>query len=77
MSIYASRKFWSEAADRALKTAAQAPLLAWGVGDVAMNAFDLDWSLGLGLALGGALFSLLTSVGSANIGEAGTASVIG
>lgn len=72
MSIYASRTFWTEAFDRAIKTAAQAPLLAWSVGDIGANAFELDWGLGLGFAAGGAVLSLLTSVATANIGQSGT-----
>lgn len=76
MSIYASRRFWTETADRAIKTAAQAPLLAWSVGDVGANAFELDWGLGLGFAAGGAVISLLTSIASARIGSADTPSVM-
>lgn len=77
MSIYTHRKFWADAADRALKSAAQAVILAWGIGDVAANALEFDWQLGLGFATGGAVISLLTSIASADIGEAGTPQAIG
>jgi len=64
-----TRRFWRETLDRAVKSAAQAPLVVWGVGDVALNAFELDWRLGAGVAAGAALVSLLTSLASAPIGE--------
>ena len=63
-----SREFWIATAERAVKSAAQAPLVAWGVGDVALDVFALDWRLGLGVAAGGALVSVLTSLASAGAG---------
>lgn len=67
--------YWKETADRAIKSAAQAVLLGLGLGE-GLNAFDIDWQLALGFALGGAFLSLLTSVISAKFGEKGTASLI-
>lgn len=67
--------FWKETADRAIKSAAQAVLLGVGLGE-GLNAFDVDWQLGLGFALGGAVLSLLTSVASAPFGVRGTASFV-
>lgn len=46
--------------DRAVKTAAQSALLTIGADQV--NALDADWRLVGGMALGGALLSLLTNV---------------
>lgn len=66
--------FWKDAGERALKTAAQAVILGLALAEGA-NAFDLDYKLALGLALGGAGLSLLTSVVSAPFGTAGTASL--
>ena len=69
--------FWSDVAERAVKSAAQAPLLALGLSDTGpLNAFELDLGLGAGFAAGGALISVLTSLASAPIGEGGTASVL-
>lgn len=69
--------FWREAAERAIKSAAQAPLVAWGVGELAApDAFTLDWRLGLGVAAGGALVSVLTSLVSARVGDRRSPSLI-
>lgn len=63
-------EFWLDTAERAIKSAAQAPLVAWGVGELAApDAFDLDWRLGLGVAAGGALVSVLTSLVSGRVGD--------
>ena len=72
-----TRKFWRETLERAVKSAAQAPLVAWGVGDLALNAFELDWRLGAGVAAGGAIVSLLSSLASAPIGEPESPSLAG
>ena len=66
--------FWKDTAERALKTAAQAVILGLGLAQGA-NLFDMDWKAALGLAAGGALLSLLTSVVSAPFGNKGTASL--
>lgn len=67
-------RFWKDAAERAVKTAAQAVLLAIGGG--AVNALTLDWATLGGSFLGGALLSLLTSIASNALGDKGTASAI-
>lgn len=71
-----SGSFWRQAAERAAKTAAQAVAAAWAVGDGLLDAFALDWSAGLGIALGGAVASLITSVASAPLGPQGTPSLV-
>ncbi len=71
-----SWRFWREAIERALKSAAQAPLTVWAVGDGYLNAFEMDWQLGLGVALGGAAFSLLTSIATVKLGAADSPSAI-
>ena len=65
--------FWKDAGERALKSAAQAAVLALG-GD-ALNAWSIDWQTISGLGLGGAALSLLTSVASAGVANRGTASL--
>lgn len=62
-SIYTAA-FWKAAAERAVKTAAQAAVLAVGADSLAANALVFDWQAMGGFALGGAVLSLLTSVGS-------------
>ncbi len=67
--------FWKETADRGIKSAAQAVLLGLGLGE-GLNAFDVDWRLALGFALGGTFLSVLTSMISAPFGVRGAASFI-
>lgn len=69
------REFMLAALERALKTAAQAGLLAV-VGTGAMNAanpqinaFSIDWLAVLGFVLGGFVLSVLTSVASSRVGK--------
>ncbi len=69
-------RFWRETIERAIKSAAQAPLMVWAVGDGVLNAFDMDWQIGLGVALGGAVFSLLTSLATVKLGATNSPSAI-
>lgn len=66
--------FWKDTAERAIKTAAQALILGAGLAQGA-NLFEMDFMAALGLAAGGAVLSLLTSIVSAPFGEKGTASL--
>lgn len=68
--------FWREAIERAVKSAAQAPLTVWVVGDGVLDAFNMDYQLGLGVALGGAVFSLLTSIATVKLGATNSPSAI-
>lgn len=68
--------FWLDAGERALKTAAQALLSLWLVGDVMFNLLDVSWGPALGVAAGAAVVSLLTSIVSAPVGDKGTASLV-
>lgn len=55
------RAYALELLDRAVKTAAQAAVLTIGADQV--NALEADWQLVGGMALGGAVLSLLTNLG--------------
>lgn len=59
--------YYTDLVDRAVKTAAQAAFLSVGVESFAVNALAVDWTLMGGMALGGALLSLLTNVGQRGI----------
>lgn len=70
-----TRDFWLDAGERAAKTAAQFTLGGLALGE-GVNAFAVDWQLGIGFALTGAALSLLTSIASAGVGDQGTASLL-
>ena len=59
--------YYTDLVDRAVKSAAQAAILSVGVESAATNALAVDWTLMGGMALGGALLSLLTNVGERGI----------
>jgi hypothetical protein len=68
------RRFWRDASERALKTAAQAAVLAGAA--LATNVLDLNtWTALFSAAAGGAVLSLFTSIASAPVGEPDSASV--
>ena len=69
-----SRSFWRAAAERAIRTFAQAFLALAG-----FQAFDVlhaDWASLIGVSLGAAFLSLLTSIVASEIGDKGTPSLI-
>lgn len=55
------KRYYTELVDRAVKTAAQSAALVLGA-DV-VNALDADWRLVAGMAAGGAVLSVLTTLG--------------
>ena len=59
--------FWRDSAERATKTAAQAVLLAIGAAE-GFNLFALDWRNIAGVAIGGFVLSILTSLVSSPFG---------
>ena len=65
--------FWKDATERAVKSLAQAVVLALG-GD-AVDVWHVDWQTVTGIGLGGAVLSLLTSLASVGIANRGTASL--
>lgn len=67
--------FWKQTAERAIKSAAQALLGLW-VGAEAFNAWEVDWKKATGVALGGAILSVLTSLASAGVGKKDSPSLV-
>ena len=68
MSELFTREFWLETADRAIKSFAQAMLLAWGAGEL-FDIWSVDWRTTLGFGLGGAAISVLTSIAAAGFNK--------
>ena len=56
-----------------LRTFAQALLATITVGDA---IYHVDWTAGLGIAATAAIASLLTSVATSKVGDAGTAAIV-
>lgn len=70
-----TRKFWKDAAERAVKSAAQGALLYFG-GDQLFDAWHANWA-GIGaVAASAAALSLLTSLVSAKVGDSSSASMV-
>jgi hypothetical protein len=74
MTTLATRAFWIDAGERAAKTAAQAAIGAFSQAAVGIDLFTIDFVTVVGVAGGGALLSLLTSV--ASVKRTGTASAV-
>jgi hypothetical protein len=64
-----------DATERALKSAAQATVLALGASQ-GFDLFSADWQNVAGIAAGAAVLSVLTSVISAPLGAKGSASLL-
>jgi ABC-type enterochelin transport system permease subunit len=67
-------QFWKDAAERAVKTAAQVAVAFLGAD--AVNAFGVDYAQVAGLALGAAGVSILTSMASSIVGRPDEASLV-
>lgn len=67
--------FWKASAERAVKTFVQVLIASFGT--VQMGILDLPWETALSLAASAALLSILTSVGSANLGSSAGPSLVG
>ncbi|RVW02998.1 holin [Rhodococcus xishaensis] len=65
--------FWSDAAERAIKTAVQAFAALLVVGTTVL---DLDWGNALAVVGTAALASLLSSLASGGVGDRETASLL-
>ena len=66
MSIFA-RAFWTAALERAVKTAAQSAILILAAEQI--NVLAVNWVEVAGFAGGGFVLSILTSVGSNQLGS--------
>ena len=62
-------EFWKATAERAVSTAAQAALLAWGSG--ALPDVSLPWWTILTFAGGGFALSVLKALGASQLGNGG------
>lgn len=73
-----SKTFWKDAGERALRTALQALLAAFGVGQVGsaagVNLLTVDWPGALSLAGSAAFLSIVFSVLSSGRGDPESAS---
>lgn len=70
-------KAWAiGAADRATKTFVATMLLLLGGGATGLNVLHVDWLQAIGTSGGAVVLSVLTSVGSAFVGEPGTTSAL-
>lgn len=58
------KSYYTDTVDRAVRTAAQAAVLSVGVETAQANALAFDWMLMGGMAAGGFVLSLLTTVAS-------------
>lgn len=65
---YISRLFWRESVERAVKTAAQSATAAIGQDVLGFDVFSADWASVAGFAAGGFVLSIITSIGSRNLG---------
>ena len=68
-----SRQFWIDAAERALRTFAQALLASFAVG---APIWELDWEGSLGIAATATAISVLTSIAGTGAGNPQSASFV-
>ncbi len=68
-------RFWRETIERAIKSGAQAVILALGASEV-LDLFTMDFMLLLGAAGAGAFLSVLTSLTTITVGASGSPSAI-
>lgn len=71
-----TKRFWIATGERAAKTAAQTALAVSTLG-MGFNAFVVNWGDVAGVALGGAVVSILTSIASSGVGGDGSPSLVG
>jgi hypothetical protein len=74
MTIFTT-KFWADAAERAVKTIAQALLALFVVGDQVFNILSVNWNQALGVAAGAGVISILMSIVSAGVTSSDSASL--
>lgn len=69
-----TKTFWKQAAERAVKSAAQGLIGMWTLDG--FNILHADFALAGGVAAGAAVLSLLTSIVTAGVGEPGSPSAV-
>jgi hypothetical protein len=69
-------KFWKDAAERAVKSGAQAMLLYYLGGDQVFDAWHANWPAAGAIAAGAGLLSVLTSLVSSRVGDSQSASLV-
>jgi hypothetical protein len=69
-----TKNFWKQAAERAVKSAAQGLIGMWTLDG--FNVLNADFSLAAGVAGGAAVLSLLTSIVTAGVGESNDPSAV-
>jgi hypothetical protein len=67
--------FWKATAERAVKTFVQVLIATFGTDQIGI--VELPWESALSLAASAALLSILTSLGSANLGSKAGPSLVG
>lgn len=70
-----TKTFWVDAAERAIKTAAQVAVAFFIVGET--SVVSVNWQGIAGVAAAAAVASVLTSIASEPFGKKGTASLAG
>lgn len=74
--FFTTKAFWMATAERAVKSFGQGVVAALGA-DQLIDAFALDYVALLGAGAGMGLLSVVTSLGSAAVGEKGAPSLAG
>jgi hypothetical protein len=69
-----TKKFWKNATERAVKTWAQSLVALLTAGSA--NVLEVDWASALGVSVGAALLSFLTSLGSAGVTKSESPSLV-
>lgn len=69
MSVLATKLFWADAIERAVKTVAQTLVSLWLIADAIFNILTVDWKQAFGVATGAGVLSLLMSISSAGTGN--------
>lgn len=74
MSDLVTPSFWTQAAERAVKTAAQTAVAL--IGANAVDILATDWQALASVSAGAAVVSVLTSLASISVGEKGDPSAV-
>ena len=69
-----TKNFWKQAAERGVKSAAQAVIGIWTLDG--FNVLHADWQLAGGVAGGAFVLSVLTSIVTSGIGQPGDPSAV-